>query len=106
MSEEVPTPDAPTDYERAAATYAGQLNYFRKLVSRKGMSAKRITRVFIAAAEFPLGNTPRLLNDDERMMFQLFHAVQESKNIFLEELMKKNQPPTGGTENEENVTNG
>lgn len=83
-----------TSYEEAGATYAGQLNYFRKLVRRKGMSSKKLARVFIAAAEFPLGETPRLLDEEERFMFQLFHAVQNSKNIFLEELMKKDNPPS------------
>lgn len=81
----------PTESEMAAAKYAGEMNHFRKIVSRKGMSANALARVLIAAAEFPLGTaTPKLKNREERFLFQLFHVVQASKNEFLEHLVKQN----------------
>lgn len=80
---------APMDpKEEAAMKFTKLLPYVKKFGAV--MSAKGLSRVLHAIAEFPLGATkPRLLNDNEQ---QLFHVIQELngyKSTVIQSIMKQ-----------------
>jgi hypothetical protein len=63
-----------------------------KKIAAAAEGKKSLVRVIHALAEFPLGSTqPRLLNDNERQLFQIMQELSQYKTIVLQEIIK-NRP--------------
>lgn len=83
---EQPTPMNPN--EEAAMKFTKLLPYVKKFGAV--MSAKGLSRVMHALAEFPLGaSKPRLLNDNERQLFHVLQELNGYKSTIIQNIMKQ-----------------
>lgn len=84
------TPVGLPENEEAAMKFTQLLPFIKKLGNAL-QSQKGVVRVLHALAEFPLGATkPRLLNDAERQLFQIFMEIQGFKATVVNDIMRKN----------------
>ncbi len=95
----------PSLAEQAATRFEALLPYVKK-IALAAEGKKSLVRVLHALAEFPLGATmPRLLNDNERQLFQIMQELNQYKTAIIQEVIKQSPPkpaenPTEGTKNE------
>jgi hypothetical protein len=74
--------------ESAAMQFTNLLPYVKKFSATT--STKGLARVLHAVAEFPLGNDkPRLLNENERMLFSIMQEIQQHKSVLLQSYMQE-----------------
>lgn len=88
--------------EEAAMQFTQLLPYVKKIASAAD-GKKSLVRVMHALAEFPLGaSVPRLLNNNERQLFQIMQELNGYKSTVLQEIIKNRVPPaaTEGSVNE------
>lgn len=75
--------------EEASKKFTELMPYVAK-IANASVSKGSLVRVIKAYAEFPLGSTtPRLLNDNERLLFSLLQEIQGVKSTILTAFMKK-----------------
>ena len=88
MEPQIEQPVTMSPEEEAAMKFTKLLPYVSKLsdaLSSKG----GLVRVISALAEFPLGSAnPRLLNDGERQLFQVFMELQQYKSTVITSIMQ------------------
>lgn len=76
--------------EEAAQKFTELLPYVRKIADAS-VSKGSLVRVLHAYAEFPLGQgKPRLLNQQEQLLFNIMQELQGYKSTVLQDFMKKN----------------
>lgn len=76
--------------EEAAEKFTVLLPYVKK-ISNASVSKGSLVRVLHAFAEFPLGSEkPRLLNQNEQLLFNIMQELQGYKSTILQDFMKKN----------------
>lgn len=97
-----------SEVEQAARRFTGLLPYVKK-IANAAEGKKSLVRVLHALAEFPLGaSVPRLLNDNERQLFQVMSELSAAKTVLLNSFMKQQQPPApdeAGATSKEGSTN-
>lgn len=87
-----------SEAENAAQRFTELLPYVKKIASA-AEGKKSLIRVLHALAEFPLGaQVPRLLNDNERQLFQVMSELSSAKTMILNEFIKTQPPKAAATE--------
>ncbi len=83
------TPKIADPIEEAAMKFTTLLPFVTKF--GRTMSAKGLTRVLFAVAEFPLGaSKPKLLDENERQLFYVIQDLMGFKSQVINDIMKKN----------------
>lgn len=76
--------------EEAAEKFTKLLPFVSR-IANSTPSKGSLVRVLHAFAEFPLGEgKPRLLNDSEKMLFNMLQELQGYKSTILQDFLKKN----------------
>ncbi len=76
--------------EEAAQKFTELLPFVRKIADSSA-SKGSLVRVLHAFAEFPLGSgKPRLLSQQEQLLFNILQELQGYKSTVLQDFMKKN----------------
>lgn len=99
-----PETKAEDPVEEASRKFVELLPYVSKLANASN-SKGSLVRVLKAFAEFPLGSgAPRLLNDNEKLLFSLLQEIQGYKSTILTAFMKQSLQKQSEMENLNNVT--
>lgn len=87
---QVSAPVASDPVEEAAEKFTKLLPFVTK-IANASVSKGSLVRVLHAFAEFPLGaGKPRLLNQNEKLLFNMMQEIQGYKSTILQDFMKKN----------------
>lgn len=91
--------------EEASEKFTTLLPFVKKF-AEAAEGKKSLVRVLHAFAEFPLGaSKPKLLNHNERMLFNILQELQGYKSTILTSFMKQNLQKMQDERKEENGTN-
>lgn len=83
------TENALDPVEEAAKNFTNLLPYVSK-IANASVGKGSLVRVLQAYAEFPLGKCkPRLLNQNEKLLFNILQELQGYKSTILTDFMKK-----------------